>query len=143
MDKHGWELSKMGKIYQVRGKSQTVLLIPGHKLSRWHTAYLSSSFMKEPTITESQRFMVPRQLQALNFISFNREERTSAFLFRRCLENPFLFVFKRDHKVFLKGGKTCDILGKHVFPMSVAFPGDFHLKSYVCTPTGSRLKTCA
>lgn len=70
MDKHGWELSKMGKIYQVRGTSQTVLLIPGHKLSRWHTAYLSSSFMTEPTLRESQRFMVPRQLQALNFISF-------------------------------------------------------------------------
>lgn len=70
MDKYGWELSKMAKIYQVRGKSQTVLLIPGHKLSLWHTAYLSSSFMKEPIIRESQRWMVPRQLQTLNFISF-------------------------------------------------------------------------
>ena len=70
MDKHGWELGKMDKIYQVRGKSQTVLLIPGHKLSLCHTAYLSSSFTKEPIIRESRRFMVPRQLQALNFISF-------------------------------------------------------------------------
>lgn len=70
MDKYGWELSKMGKIYQVRGKSQKVLLISGHKLSLWHTAYLSSSFMKEPIIRESQRQMVPRQLQTLNFISF-------------------------------------------------------------------------
>lgn len=70
MDKHGWELGKMDKIYQARGKSQTVFLIAGQKLSLWHTAYLSSSCLKEPIIRESRRFMVLRQLQALNFISF-------------------------------------------------------------------------